>query len=65
MLAGRCGKTDEARAISRRLIPRALGEASEQAPPSWPESEQRWEAARRELLKLVAGCGQKEKSGGE
>lgn len=62
VLAGRCGKTTEARAISRRLIPRALGEASEQTPPSWPESEERWEAARQELIKLVTGCGQKETS---
>ena len=60
-LAGRCGKAREAAAISRRLIPRAMGEAQEQEPPSWPEQEQPWEAARRELIRLVAGC----KDGGE
>jgi len=55
-LAEQCGYGDKAASISRRLIPRAMGEAKELQPPAWPEDEKHWEAARQELIRLVAGC---------
>ena len=55
-LAGRCGKGEQAMALARELIPRALGEASEQQPPSWPQAEEPWEKSRHKLIEMVSGC---------
>ena len=46
-----CGGGDSARRIARRVVPRALGEAS--ATPAWPALEPEWDAARRELLDAI------------
>jgi hypothetical protein len=51
-----CGGAAFARALARRMVPRALGEA--RGRPSWPDDEPAWERARLELLDLAARfCG--------
>jgi hypothetical protein len=50
----RCGGAQEARAIARKLIPRALGEAEDDAAPSWPVDEPSWEVARERVLDAIA-----------
>lgn len=55
-LAHGCGKGKKAMVIARQLIPRALGQAAEQQPPSWPEAEGPWEVARHKLMDLVSDC---------
>ncbi len=54
-LASRCGRGHAARAIARQLVPTSLGEALGGV-RSWPRDPERWERARLELLRLVAGC---------
>jgi hypothetical protein len=49
--ADRCGAREQAQRIARALVPRALGEASGRA--AWPDQEDVWETARRELLDLL------------
>ena len=60
-LAG-CGAQKEADAIVRRLVPRALGEASGQT--SWSRDERAWEAARGELYDAIARRCPKEAADG-
>jgi hypothetical protein len=54
-LAMRCKPTETA-ALVARLVPRALGDASDDADAAWPSDEKHWETARQELLEL-ADCG--------
>lgn len=42
-------------AIVRRVVPRALAEADEDAPPSWPDDPETWRTARRALADVVLG----------
>jgi hypothetical protein len=50
-----CGHGDDARAIARRLVPRALGDGRGDA--AWPRDEGAFEAARGELYdRLAASC---------
>jgi hypothetical protein len=53
-LAG-CGAEGaaEAAGIARRLVPRALGEATGKA-PAWPDDEPAWERARHQVLDAIA-----------
>jgi hypothetical protein len=52
----RCGHAAEARRIALRMMPRALGEAERER--AWSTAEATWEAARTELLDLLARrCG--------
>jgi hypothetical protein len=56
-LAG-CGPAgrEQAAAITRRLVPRALAEAGEEQ--SWPDDEPAWESARQEILDaILSRCG--------
>jgi hypothetical protein len=46
-----CGGAEEARTIARRVVPRALGEAS--GSPSWSIEEPVWESARRSALRAA------------
>ena len=46
-----CGGGDEARRIVRRMVPRALGQASGE--PSWSVEEPKWERARREVIRQI------------
>lgn len=55
LLANRCGRGHGARAIARRMVPAALGEAL-QGVTSWPRDPATWAAAHRALLSLVASC---------
>ena len=55
LLAQRCGKGREARAIARKLIPRAMNEAKGCA-RAWLSDEAAWERARLGLLRLLEGC---------
>ena len=48
---GECGGDREARTLARRVIPRSLGEASDE--PSWPSEETAWEAARQQLFDAI------------
>jgi hypothetical protein len=51
----RCGGSDAARSIAKRVIPRALAEAS--STPSWSIDEPTWEHARHEVLDgIERGC---------
>lgn len=53
----RCGEPARARAIARRLIPRAMSEARHGAEPAWPTQEQPWEEARNEIMDaILAAC---------
>jgi hypothetical protein len=55
----RCGARDQAVAIARRMVPKALGEAGDR--PSWPSDEGAWERARTDLLDAIAArCGHEE-----
>jgi hypothetical protein len=54
-LASRCGRGHHARRIARGMVPASLGEAL-QGTTGWPRAPERWERARLELLRLVAGC---------
>ncbi len=49
-----CGGEARARAIARRMIPRALGEAKHGAAPRWPTDEIPWEVARNQILDAIA-----------
>ncbi len=46
-----CGGGETARAIARRVVPLALGEAGRQA--SWSTDERVWEQARREVIQAI------------
>jgi len=54
-LAARC-QPDATAKLAARMVPRALGDAPDDGPPTWPTDEAAWESARRELLDL-ASCG--------
>jgi len=41
-------------ALAAELVPRALGDAPEDGPPSWPTDEATWELARRKLIELAS-----------
>jgi hypothetical protein len=52
-LARTSGLAGEADAITRRLVPRALGETSYEDPVSWPAAGKPWADARKKLLRLL------------
>jgi len=47
------GHETQARAIGRRLIPRAFSDAKADQPASWPLDGEAWERAHRDLLDLI------------
>jgi len=52
-LAVAAGREKEARAIAKKLIPRAFSDAKPDRPASWPADGSAWDAARRELAGLL------------
>ena len=54
-LASPC-EPEQTAQLAAQLVPRALGDAPDDAKPAWPSDEASWEAARRELLELAARC---------
>jgi hypothetical protein len=55
VLASRKGREAEARALMKKLIPRAFDLASRDEPASWPQDGSSWDEARRALARLAAG----------
>jgi hypothetical protein len=54
-LAARCAPDDTAR-LAEQMMPRALGDAPDDAAPAWPRDDAAWEAAHQQLLALAARC---------
>jgi hypothetical protein len=50
-------RPDAAAAELARIVPVALGDAPPSGPPAWPADDAAFEAARRHVLELAAGCG--------